>query len=100
MFGVYILSLTSFLATFNFAAHSQQTPYAYAVSIFGCLIPFLMIRFCAFILLQVMDALYVCYVIDLDTEQCHSSVAHEIFAGAGSSGVESGRMAREIPLAK
>jgi hypothetical protein len=40
-----------------------------------------MIRFCTFVLLQVMDAAYVCYVIDLDNKSCNSQIVHRVFGG-------------------
>ena len=77
--GILSLSSISFMATFNSAMQFTETPYAWIVSLVGSVIPFYMIRFCTYVLLQVVDAIYVAYVIDLDTHGCHSTDVHSIF---------------------
>lgn len=93
LYGAYAFSFACFLTTFNYTLNiiSKSSPSAplvsqssaWLVAALGATLPFFMIRYCSFIVIQVMDAAFVCYVIDVDTQQNHSQQAHEAFA-AGS----------------
>ena len=106
LFGVYALAFVSCVATFNFALRQTTSSlptvgdgdldappdshYAWLISLLGTILPFYMVRFFTFIITQVMDATYICYVIDLDTRQCHSVQAHQIFSSSSESRPERG----------
>lgn len=81
LFGVYAVSLICFLGTFNFAVDVSGSSYSWFIALIGSLLPFYMLRFCSFILLQVMDAVFVCYVVDLDSNQVNSQLAHAALSG-------------------
>lgn len=90
LLGVYTMSLVASVATFNFAARiyrnnsSNGNPltfdYAWLISVIGTILSFFVTRFFTFIITQIMDALFVCYVIDVDSNKCHSTAIHRIFS--------------------
>eukprot|EP00158_Paraphelidium_tribonemae_P007502 Partr_v1_DN28271_c0_g1_i3_m75535 putative Solute carrier family 44 member len=84
LLGVYAVSLASFTATFTYSIRTAQTPYAMLVSSIAAVLSYFLTRFCTLILVQVMDALYVCYVIDIDKQECHSQAVHLAFSGTSN----------------
>ncbi|KAI9333337.1 plasma-membrane choline transporter-domain-containing protein [Zopfochytrium polystomum] len=64
---------------FFFAARGLASPYAYIVGALGGAIPFYVLRFMSQVVQNTIDAAFICYMMDLDTNtnNCHS--AHAIF---------------------
>lgn len=79
LLGVYGASMACFMTAFTVSVHELHTPFAWAVSSIGSVLGFFMVRFSTLILVQIMDALYVCFVIATDTNQCHSQAVHMAF---------------------
>ncbi|KAF9379554.1 hypothetical protein CPB97_008896 [Podila verticillata] len=77
-----MLSLLTGFAAFIFATHILKSPYGYVVGILSSVIPFYITRFFTHIMAITVDATFLCYAIDLDTNTCHSNKAHSAFGGS------------------
>ena len=68
----------------GFIVGSLQThfehPYGYMLIYVATLISFYMLRFIGNIILNTMDATFICYLLDLDSNSCKCSSAHRLFA--------------------
>ncbi|KAK3818302.1 MAG: plasma-membrane choline transporter-domain-containing protein [Linnemannia gamsii] len=70
--------LTGF-AAYIFATHHLHSPYGYVIGILSSIIPYFITGFFTHILAITVDATFLCYAIDLDTNTCHSNKAHSAF---------------------
>ncbi|KAF9217115.1 hypothetical protein BGZ59_006429 [Podila verticillata] len=77
-----MLSLLTGFAAYIFATHTLKSPYGYVVGILSSIIPFYITRFFTHIMAITVDATFLCYAIDLDTNTCHSNKAHSAFGGS------------------
>ncbi|KAF9430060.1 hypothetical protein BGZ94_008494 [Podila epigama] len=76
-----MLSLLTGFAAYIFAAHTLASPYGYVIGILSSVIPFFITRFFTHIMDITVDATFLCYAIDLDTNTCHCNKAHGAFGG-------------------
>ncbi|KAG0052003.1 hypothetical protein BGZ83_003081 [Gryganskiella cystojenkinii] len=74
-----LLSLLTGFAAYVFATHTLKSPYGYVIGILCSVIPFYITRFFTHIMAITVDATFLCYAIDLDTNTCHSNKAHSAF---------------------
>ncbi|KAF9349895.1 hypothetical protein BGX26_011871 [Mortierella sp. AD094] len=74
-----LLSLLTGFAAYVFATHTLKSPYGYVIGILSGIIPFYITRFFTHIMAITVDATFLCYAIDLDTNTCHSNKAHSAF---------------------
>ncbi|KAF9109821.1 hypothetical protein BGX27_007158 [Mortierella sp. AM989] len=74
-----LLSLLTGFAAYVFATHTLKSPYGYVIGILSGIIPFYITRFFTHIMSITVDATFLCYAIDLDTNTCHSNKAHSAF---------------------
>ncbi|KAF9438641.1 hypothetical protein BGZ76_006202 [Entomortierella beljakovae] len=74
-----LLSLLTGFAAYVFATHTLNSPYGYVIGILSGIIPFYVTRFFTHIMAITVDATFLCYAIDLDTNTCHSNKAHSAF---------------------
>ncbi|KAF9284717.1 hypothetical protein BGZ68_004474 [Mortierella alpina] len=77
-----LLSLMTGFAAYIFATHTLQSPYGYVIGILSSIIPFYITRFFTHIMAITVDATFLCYAIDLDTNTCHSNKAHSAFGAS------------------
>ncbi|KAJ3218809.1 hypothetical protein HDU67_004057 [Dinochytrium kinnereticum] len=66
-------------ATFFYAARGLTSPFAYVVGVVGVVVPFYVLRFISHVLQYTVDATFICYMIDLDTNANNCDGAHQIF---------------------
>ncbi|KAG0232924.1 hypothetical protein BGW42_007833 [Actinomortierella wolfii] len=77
-----MLSVLTGFSAYIFATHTLRSPYGYVVGILASIIPYFVTRFFTHIMSITVDATFLCYAIDLDTNTCHSNKAHSAFGGA------------------
>ncbi|KAF9935482.1 hypothetical protein BGZ67_003399 [Mortierella alpina] len=77
-----LLSLMTGFAAYIFATHTLHSPYGYVIGILSSIIPFYITRFFTHIMAITVDATFLCYAIDLDTNTCHSNKAHSAFGAS------------------
>ncbi|KAF9947682.1 hypothetical protein BGZ70_002565 [Mortierella alpina] len=77
-----LLSLMTGFAAYIFATHTLRSPYGYVIGILSSVIPFYITRFFTHIMAITVDATFLCYAIDLDTNTCHSNKAHSAFGAS------------------
>ncbi|KAG0016108.1 hypothetical protein BGZ82_001205 [Podila clonocystis] len=77
-----MLSLLTGFAAYIFATHTLKSPYGYVIGILSSIIPFYITRFFTHIMAITVDATFLCYAIDLDTNTCHSNKAHSAFGSS------------------
>ncbi|KAI8854200.1 plasma-membrane choline transporter-domain-containing protein [Chytridium lagenaria] len=65
--------------TFFYAARGLTSPFAYVVGVVGVVIPFYVLRFISHVLQHTVDATFICYMMDLDTNANNCDGAHRIF---------------------
>ncbi|KAJ3083337.1 hypothetical protein HK100_009469, partial [Physocladia obscura] len=65
--------------TFFYAARGTGSPYAWVVGGVGAFVPFYVIRFMSQIIQNTVDATFVCYMLDVDSNANNCQEAHEIF---------------------
>ncbi|KAJ3104098.1 hypothetical protein HDU97_009547 [Phlyctochytrium planicorne] len=65
--------------TFFYAARGLTSPFAYVVGAIGVVVPFYVLRFISHVLQYTVDATFICYMIDLDTNANNCEGAHRIF---------------------
>ncbi|KAG0272636.1 hypothetical protein BGZ95_011577 [Linnemannia exigua] len=73
--------LTGF-AAYIFATHHLHSPYGYIIGILSSIIPYYITGFFTHIMAITVDATFLCYAIDLDTNTCHSNKAHGAFGSS------------------
>lgn len=78
--GNLVLSSASGAIIGFLATNALESPYGYLAGSLATLIPFYMLRVIGSILITTMDATFICYVRDLDTNSCHLPAAHRIFS--------------------
>jgi hypothetical protein len=78
--GNVVLATVSGLIVGGSASIAFQSPYGYFVGGVAAAIPFYILRFLGNILLSTMDATFICYLHDMDSNACHLSAAHRLFA--------------------
>ncbi|KAF9164447.1 hypothetical protein DFQ26_001421 [Actinomortierella ambigua] len=77
-----MLSVLTGFAAYIFATHTLHSPYGYVIGILASIIPYYVTRFFTHIMSITVDASFLCYAIDLDTNTCHSNKAHSAFGSA------------------
>ncbi|RIA82536.1 plasma-membrane choline transporter-domain-containing protein [Glomus cerebriforme] len=77
--GSVIIALLCGFATFIYATHLLQSPYGYVVGIIAAIIPYYVSQFYTYIMMSTVDATFICYTIDLDSNTNHCNKAHEAF---------------------
>ncbi|KAG0201986.1 hypothetical protein BGX28_005339 [Mortierella sp. GBA30] len=77
-----LLSLLTGFSAYIFATHTLHSPYGYVIGILSSIIPFYITRFFTHIMAITVDATFLCYAIDLDTNTCHSNKAHSAFGAS------------------
>ncbi|CAG8596378.1 11041_t:CDS:2 [Ambispora gerdemannii] len=78
--GSLLISLICGFATFVYATHSLEPRYGYIVGIMASLIPYYISQFYAYIMMNTIDALFLCYALDLDNNTNHCHLAHATFS--------------------
>jgi len=78
--GSVIIALLCGFATFIYATHSLQSPYGYVVGIIAAIVPYYVSQFYTYIMMSTVDATFMCYTIDLDSNTNHCNKAHEAFS--------------------
>nr|CAG8463370.1 12445_t:CDS:10 [Entrophospora candida] len=71
-----IITLIFGLVTFIYATHVLQSSYGYIPGILSTMISFYISRFYTCIMMNTVDAAFVCYAIDLDISKIHCKLAH------------------------
>ncbi|KAI8581668.1 hypothetical protein K450DRAFT_230612 [Umbelopsis ramanniana AG] len=74
-----MLSLFSGFATYIFVTRSLHSPHGMIVGFLAAVVPFYISRFFTSLLNNIIDALFVSYAIDLDTNTVHCNAAHKVF---------------------
>ncbi|KAI7830664.1 plasma-membrane choline transporter-domain-containing protein [Gamsiella multidivaricata] len=77
-----LLSILTGFAAFVFATHGLKSPYGYVIGILAGIIPYYVNGFFTHIMSITIDATFLCYAIDLDTNTCHCNKAHSAFGGS------------------
>ncbi|CAO3677451.1 unnamed protein product [Umbelopsis vinacea] len=77
--GALMLSLFSGFATYIFVTRSLHSPHGMIVGFLAAVVPFYISRFFTCLLNNIIDALFVSYAIDLDTNTVHCNAAHKVF---------------------
>ncbi|KAI9332821.1 choline transporter-like protein [Obelidium mucronatum] len=65
--------------TFFYSARGTGSPYAWVVGSIGAFVPFYIIRFMSQIIQNTVDATFICYMLDVDSNANNCQEAHEIF---------------------
>ncbi|KAJ3290761.1 hypothetical protein HDU79_002975 [Rhizoclosmatium sp. JEL0117] len=65
--------------TFFYAARGVGSPYAWVVGSVGAFVPFYVVRFMSQIIQNTVDATFICYMLDVDSNANNCQEAHEIF---------------------
>ncbi|KAI0221019.1 hypothetical protein L0F63_004138 [Massospora cicadina] len=81
--AIITTSTVSMFAFFSYSAGSLGTSHPLAVGILGLSIPFFILRFMMNILVYTMDAVYLCYGIDVDQKTTHFAPAHRVLSQSG-----------------
>ncbi|KAI8904117.1 plasma-membrane choline transporter-domain-containing protein [Gorgonomyces haynaldii] len=58
----------------------DATGYEWLISLIAFAIPYYVVSIITHVLETTQDAMFICYVLDLDTNSCHSEGAHQTFA--------------------
>ncbi|KAM3579876.1 hypothetical protein VKS41_007601 [Umbelopsis sp. WA50703] len=74
-----MVSLFSGFATYVFVSRSLHSPHGMMVGFLAAVVPFYISRFFTSLLNNIIDALFVSYAIDLDTNTVHCNSAHKVF---------------------
>ncbi|KAK3829235.1 MAG: choline transporter-like protein [Benniella sp.] len=74
-----LLALFTGFAAYIYATHSLKSPYGYVIGILATIIPFYIARFFTHVMSITVDATFLCYAIDRDTNMCHCNKAHSAF---------------------
>ncbi|CAG8562941.1 18086_t:CDS:2, partial [Acaulospora morrowiae] len=77
--GSIIVALLCGFATFIYAVHSLQSSYGYVAGIFAAIIPYYISQFYTHLMMNTVDAAFLCYAIDFDMNKNHCNKAHEAF---------------------
>jgi hypothetical protein len=78
--SAFIVSAVAFMITLNMSSsYVVEGGSLWLISIIGSVIPFYITRYCSYIILQILDALYVAFVMDMDTGTCHDEHVHAFF---------------------
>ncbi|KAF9903767.1 hypothetical protein EC991_003370 [Linnemannia zychae] len=77
-----LFSLLTGFAAYIFATHHLHSPYGYVIGILSSIIPYYITGFFTHIMAITVDATFLCYAIDLDTNTCHSNKAHSAFGSS------------------
>ncbi|RGB35986.1 plasma-membrane choline transporter-domain-containing protein [Rhizophagus diaphanus] len=77
--GSVIIALLCGFATFIYATHLLESSYGYVVGIIAAIIPYYISQFYTYIMMNTVDATFICYTIDLDSNTNHCNKAHEAF---------------------
>jgi hypothetical protein len=75
-----IIALLCGIATYIYAAHLHQSPYGYVVGIIAAIVSYYVSQFYTYITMSTVDATFMCYTIDLDSNTNHCNKAHEAFS--------------------
>ena len=67
------------LSSYIFIAHVLHSPYGFSGAVLFALLTWYVLRFFTSIFSDTMDAAFVCFAIDLDTEKLHSPAVHQAF---------------------
>ncbi|CAI2167806.1 19954_t:CDS:2 [Funneliformis geosporum] len=78
--GSIIIALICGFATFIYATHTLQSPYGYVVGIIASIVPYYISQFYTHIMMNTVDATFVCYTIDLDSNLESCKRAHKAFS--------------------
>lgn len=78
--AILIASSVSGYAFFSCSAESVGPSHPLVVGVLGLTIPFLVLKFMMNILLYTMDAVYLCYAIDVDRGTNHFARAHRVLS--------------------
>ncbi|KAI8617734.1 plasma-membrane choline transporter-domain-containing protein [Chytriomyces sp. MP71] len=65
--------------TFFYSARGTGSPYAWMVGGVGAFVPFYVVRFMSQIIQNTVDATFLCYMLDVDSNSINCQEAHEIF---------------------
>ncbi|GBB92990.1 hypothetical protein RclHR1_20970002 [Rhizophagus clarus] len=77
--GSVIIALLCGFATFIYATHSLESSYGYVVGIIAAIIPYYISQYYTYIMMSTVDATFICYTIDLDSNTNYCNKAHEAF---------------------
>jgi len=78
--GTLAISCCSGIAVGYISSHSMHNYLAIAMAGVSTVFPLYMLRFVGQIITHTMDSTFICYLLDLDANTCHCSVAHRLFA--------------------
>jgi hypothetical protein len=79
--GTYLASTVVMLGVlhfYNMELNVLRTGYL-GVGVWG-IMPYFSVRFLGHLVLDIVDAMFVCYVVDLDRNECLSEPIHQVFA--------------------
>ncbi|KAL1922657.1 uncharacterized protein VTP21DRAFT_10196 [Calcarisporiella thermophila] len=74
-----LISLIAGLAAYVVAVHSVRSPYGYMAGMLAAVVPFYIARYFVDVVLNTIDAVFLCYAIDLDVDSVHCQLAHDVF---------------------
>ncbi|KAG9301429.1 hypothetical protein G9A89_018101 [Geosiphon pyriformis] len=78
--GSVLIALICGVATFVFATNSLHSSYGYVVGIIATIVPYYISQFYTSIMMNTIDATFMCYIIDLDTNINNLKAAHDAFS--------------------
>ncbi|KAF9984969.1 hypothetical protein BGZ65_012077 [Modicella reniformis] len=78
IYSVLLAVFTGF-AAYIFATHTLMSAYSYVIGILATIIPFYIANFFTNVMSITVDATFICYAIDKDTNTRHCNKAHSAF---------------------
>ncbi|TPX35361.1 hypothetical protein SmJEL517_g02225 [Synchytrium microbalum] len=82
--GVGSIALGTGTWAFFYASRGMNSPYAWVVGVVGAIIPYFVVNFLSSIVQHTVDACFIYYLMDLDSDSCHCEPAHRIFGSTQS----------------
>jgi len=77
--GIFGISCCSGVAVGYISSLSMHNYLSVAMGAVAAIIPFYILRLIGQIIIYTMDCTFICYLLDLDSNTCHCSVAHRLF---------------------
>ncbi|KAI9103018.1 plasma-membrane choline transporter-domain-containing protein [Phlyctochytrium arcticum] len=79
LMGTVTIAFLCGVVTFFFASRGLESPFAYIVGVVGTVVPYYIVQVLGHVVQNTVDATFICYLLDLDTNSCHCESAHRIF---------------------
>ena len=77
--GSFAISCCSGVATGYILSSSMHNYIAILMGGLATIIPLYLLRGLGQVLIHTMDSTFICYLLDLESNTCHCSVAHRLF---------------------